>query len=119
MSTDRTFYTKQAVRETETGIEADLLFHAEHDLYNGHFPGNPITPGVCLVQSINDLVEDHYDGVQIKEVRKCKFTAIHNPNVVPNVKAIISVKQTDGELKASCSIEHDGQTYVKYQGTFA
>jgi len=67
MSTDRTFYTKQSVTKTETGIKAELTFHAEHELYKGHFPGNPITPGVCLVQSINDLVEDHFDGAQIKK----------------------------------------------------
>jgi len=119
MSTDRTFYTKQSVTRTETGIKAELTFHAEHELYKGHFPGNPITPGVCLVQSINDLVEDHFDGARIKEVRKCKFTAIHNPNVVPNVLAIINVKQVDGQLKASCVIEHEAQVYVKYQGTFS
>jgi len=33
-------------------IVADYTFRPEHDFYRGHFPGNPITPGVILVESM-------------------------------------------------------------------
>ena len=33
-------------------IVAAYTFREDHDFYRGHFPGNPITPGVILVESM-------------------------------------------------------------------
>lgn len=32
-----------------------IKLNREHAIYSGHFPGNPITPGVCVVQIAIDL----------------------------------------------------------------
>lgn len=36
----------------EAGIEARYTWRPDADFYRGHFPGNPITPGVLLVESM-------------------------------------------------------------------
>ncbi|MGI9038380.1 MAG: 3-hydroxyacyl-ACP dehydratase FabZ family protein [Gemmatimonadota bacterium] len=36
----------------EDSISARYRFKAEADFYRGHFPGNPVTPGVILLESI-------------------------------------------------------------------
>ena len=36
----------------EDGIEARYTFRPEHDFYRGHFPGQPITPGVILLECL-------------------------------------------------------------------
>jgi 3-hydroxyacyl-[acyl-carrier-protein] dehydratase len=36
----------------EDSIRARYRFKAEADFYRGHFPGNPVTPGVILLESI-------------------------------------------------------------------
>jgi 3-hydroxyacyl-[acyl-carrier-protein] dehydratase len=33
-------------------IVASYTFRPDHDFYRGHFPGNPITPGVILIESM-------------------------------------------------------------------
>ena len=33
-------------------IVATFRFREDHDFYRGHFPGNPVTPGVILVESM-------------------------------------------------------------------
>ena len=118
MKNSRSFYHSRGITRTESGIEAELLFDAEHDLYRGHFPNNPITPGVCLIQSLNDLIEGEYRGKQIAEIRKCKFTAIHNPNEVPVVTAKLKVVELDYGIRVSGDVSDSNQTFLKYQATF-
>lgn len=36
----------------EAGIEAGYTWRPDADFYRGHFPGNPVTPGVLLVESM-------------------------------------------------------------------
>ncbi|MDH3296709.1 MAG: beta-hydroxyacyl-ACP dehydratase [Gemmatimonadota bacterium] len=36
----------------EDSISARYTFRPEADFYRGHFPGNPVTPGVILLESI-------------------------------------------------------------------
>lgn len=33
-------------------IRAEYRFSEDHDFYRGHFPGNPVTPGVILVEAM-------------------------------------------------------------------
>ena len=34
-----------------------LNLNAAHEIYEAHFPGEPVTPGVCLVQMAGELLE--------------------------------------------------------------
>lgn len=36
----------------ENSIRARYTFRSDADFYRGHFPGNPVTPGVILLESI-------------------------------------------------------------------
>lgn len=33
-------------------IVATYRFRSDHDFYRGHFPGNPVTPGVILIETM-------------------------------------------------------------------
>jgi len=34
--------------------------NTDHDIYKVHFPGNPVTPGVCLFQMAEEILEQVY-----------------------------------------------------------
>ena len=53
----------------------------ESPVYHGHFPGYPITPGVCLVEIALELIEKmadqvgHDGKVQLVAAKNIKFTS--------------------------------------------
>src|SRR5690606_42091472 len=52
------FYrTEQITRTTDTSYRAAIRLNADHAIFRGHFPGNPVTLGVCMMQIIKDLCE--------------------------------------------------------------
>ncbi|MBQ0740088.1 3-hydroxyacyl-ACP dehydratase, partial [Aquimarina celericrescens] len=34
-----------------------ITINKNHKIFKGHFPGNPVTPGVCMIQIIKELAE--------------------------------------------------------------
>ena len=55
-------------------------------IYTAHFPGRPVTPGVCIVQMGKELVEDLLSGqrsapcrLDISKVKNVKFLSVISP----------------------------------------
>ena len=45
-------FIDEILRVDDDGIEATYTWRPDADFYRGHFPGNPVTPGVLLVESM-------------------------------------------------------------------
>lgn len=45
-------FIDEIVELDEEHIVASYRFRADADFYRGHFPGNPVTPGVILIESM-------------------------------------------------------------------
>ena len=51
------FFITKTINELENGYEAVLQCNPAHIIYQAHFPGNPITPGACIIQVADELME--------------------------------------------------------------
>ena len=50
-------------------------------IYQAHFPGNPITPGACIIQIAQELYEQLCGhSVEILEVKNAKFLKTITPS---------------------------------------
>ena len=39
------------------GLEVMIRLNPEHEIFRAHFPGQPITPGVCQIQMVTEISE--------------------------------------------------------------
>ena len=63
----------EPVRADDLGATVRLL--PESAVYRGHFPGYPITPGVCIVQIALELIEEMAgQAVKLVAAKNIKFT---------------------------------------------
>lgn len=63
-------------------------------IYAAHFPGNPITPGVCLIHMACHLVQDFFlQRLVLMQVVNAKFLAPLSP--ISNPEVFFRIKQAD------------------------
>lgn len=83
-------------------------------IYSAHFPGMPITPGVCQVQIIKELLEDYLNRtLTISGVKNAKFVSVLTPTEKPLRVSLSKIKQEDNQFKVQAVIADDDTTYAK------
>lgn len=113
------FYTYELKNREENQIEARLQIDAKHPLYLGHFPGFPVTPGVCQVQMIREILEREVGlPLMLTAAKQIKFTAIHEPGKEPSIYASISFSKSGDHLEAKAQLHCNEKIYLKFRGEF-
>lgn len=71
---------RKQLEEGFSGSQYELELIPSSVIYQAHFPGEPITPGVCIVQMGKELVEDALQQeLHISYVKNVKFLSILTP----------------------------------------
>ena len=80
------FYSVDNWSMTENTLSCTLSFNAGHPIFDGHFPGNPIVPGVCTIQIINELLERALgQKLRLANSSNIKFLQLITPGVHPEL----------------------------------
>jgi 3-hydroxyacyl-[acyl-carrier-protein] dehydratase len=100
-----------------TGI---ALLNPDHPIYQGHFPGNPVVPGVCQIQMVKELVEKAVDHpLRLTLSDNIKFLSMINPLENPRLEFRILLKPLSDRLfSATASIISRTTVFLKFKGEF-
>lgn len=83
-------------------------------IYSAHFPKMPITPGVCQIQMVKELLEDFTSKIlTIKGVKNAKFVSVLTPDTHIIKVALSNVTQDDNKIKVQAIIANDETLYAK------
>ena len=113
------FFKITSIENAEKHI-ASIELNPKHQIFNGHFPGNPVVPGVCLTQMVKEVVE-HITQKKLWMVTgdNLKFTAILNPGIQPNVILTVGIKNKEnGDLQADATVTAEGTSFFSFKGSF-
>lgn len=76
-----------------------ILINEKHEVFKGHFPGNPIMPGVCMIQIIKELTESiTQSSLIIQTLSNVKFMALINPEIHPELRIELDIITTEDDL---------------------
>jgi 3-hydroxyacyl-[acyl-carrier-protein] dehydratase len=76
-----------------------ILVNEKHEILKGHFPGNPIMPGVCMIQIIKELTEKiTQKTLMIQTLSNVKFMALINPENNPELRLELDITITEDDL---------------------
>ena len=113
------FFSINKIQETDKYI-VTIELNPAHAIFKGHFPNNPITPGVCLTQMVKESIEHITNKkLTLKQGSNLKFMAILNPEVHPVVNISIQLKEKEDQLLYADSQITGGETvFFTFKGSF-
>ena len=96
------FYTitNKSIDENQENYTFEIHVNSKHDIFKGHFPGNPVMPGVCMMQIIKEITQSIVGQKLFME--KCsnvKFLALINPDENPVLTLELKIMELDGKVK--------------------
>jgi 3-hydroxyacyl-[acyl-carrier-protein] dehydratase len=113
-------YTINTLQSENDGIEATITFNEKHPIFSGHFPGNPIVPGVVQVQIIKDLMEKHFkQNLLLYQAKNIKFLSIISPVNNSQVEVSLRIQSLeDNSMQVKANIKSGEITFMKFTGIF-
>ena len=86
-------------KTTDSKYVITILVNEKHEVFKGHFPGNPIMPGVCMIQIIKELTENITQStLMIQTLSNVKFMALINPEATPELRLELDIVTTEDDL---------------------
>ena len=106
------FFEVLTKESLENGFRCQVSLNAEHTIYQAHFPGNPITPGVCLLQMATELLEQHYgERLQLHTADAIKFRKPVTPDMRPTF-VFTGLNHEEGTLAVTVNVEDEDKAPV-------
>jgi len=113
------FFYVQSSSHTDGTIAAHLRLNAAHRIFKGHFPGQPVVPGVCMVQIIKEMLEAALGKtLQLRKADHIKFLAVIDPRKSIDVDAAIRYTCSEDHYEVTASLFKDETVYLKLRGNF-
>lgn len=92
--------------EHENGIvAAEVSFNATDAIFKGHFPGQPVVPGACMLQMEKELLEKAIgQHVQLRKAGNIKYISHITPDAVCIFRIQYVVKEDGYEVAGAISV---------------
>lgn len=100
--------TSKEASEDSSFFNIEIKVNAAHPIFKGHFPDNPVMPGVCMLQIIKEITGEIVDAkLFMQKCSNVKFLALINPEINDVLQMQMSISQ-NGEIvkvKSTTSFE--------------
>jgi 3-hydroxyacyl-[acyl-carrier-protein] dehydratase len=119
VSNDNLFKISKLVHD-EGLISASLDINKNCDIFKGHFPGQSVVPGACMLQILKDVLEKGLDvSLMLKKADHLKFIVMIDPVDTQKVILDIVYKFIDEvDVNITAKLMSGDVVCFKFQGRF-
>ena len=108
------FYTLFQHDVAPGSVKAKISINRMHKIFEGHFPGLPIVPGVCMMQIIREVMEITSEkSLKIASADNMKFLSVINPDQNSDVDVAITYTEDGGTFLVAATLFAGTVTFFK------
>lgn len=109
------FYSVISKLDTESGFEWRVQLNKDHFIYKAHFPNNPITPGVCMLQMCQEALSQHFGrDLRMLGAKNIKFLHVWSPLEYEMATFSFQLTETEGLIKVSVLVAEKEMSFAKF-----
>ena len=113
-------YHIKSMKCTGENLNATIEIICNHPIFNGHFPGNPVLPGVCSLQIIGELLSKNFNQqYMLVKSENIKFIGL----VIPSERTILQYEIIysiidDKKIAVKCNVTNNEKEVLKMEGSY-
>jgi 3-hydroxyacyl-[acyl-carrier-protein] dehydratase len=108
------FYTITDIQVSSDTIRAQIQLNPTHEVYEGHFPEQPIVPGVIQLQIVKEILEKvTHQKLLLGEMLFAKYLNMIAPDKSPILTFEIDFQKSEERIKISAVINEEGLVFTK------
>jgi len=112
------FYTILQTVPTPGVVKAKIAINKNHRIFEGHFPGLPVVPGVCMLQIVREIMEvDCGKELKLSQADNMKFLSVINPEQNNEVDLIVNYTVEEGKFSINATLFAGTVTFFKLKAT--
>lgn len=105
-----TMFEMKSLQVAENTIEATLGILPDNAIYKAHFIGRPITPGVCIMQIVQEVLEKAIGSrLLLEKAKNVKFLSLLTPDETQQV--CLTINYDPATLTAN-AVMKDNETVI-------
>lgn len=100
-------------------INTSIELNPQHKIFEGHFPGQPVLPGVCMIQIIKEVLALALGyQLQLKSSDHIKFLSMVDPRQSPVLELAINYTLNGDAVSVTATLTRDVVICLKMKGVF-
>ena len=105
-------------------IEADIVkvnirLNPLHPIFEGHFPGRPILPGVYMIQMVKEVVETWTEKkIRLVLGQDLKFLSVVNPEENTMIQMELKINREGEKIRIVAQLLSNAVVFFKFKGVF-
>lgn len=90
-----------------------VVLLSDCEVYEGHFPGEPVSPGVCNIQMIKECAEKIVGKpLLLSNLQQCRLTTLVTPLKHPQMEVTIHLEEMEDVYKLKATLGKGEKIYL-------
>lgn len=111
------YYTIEGREKAEGKAFFHIRLNPDCPIYQGHFPGEPVSPGVCNIQLLKELAEEVAGcELMMNHLNLCRLTTLVTPLTHPTMVATLVLEESSDGYKLHATLGKGEEIYLEMKG---
>ena len=107
-------------KDNPGSFKVTIELNDRHKIFKGHFPGNPVVPGVCMIQIVKEILSKLLNkNLYLSEGSNIKFISVIKPEINKILNIDYYIKQENDIFRVSALISFEEKIFFKFKGIFS
>ncbi|MDB4901329.1 MAG: 3-hydroxyacyl-ACP dehydratase [Mucilaginibacter sp.] len=113
------FFTFTELQTEGNIVKTNIELNASHPIFKGHFPDQPVLPGVCMLQMVKEIVEVYINKeTKLVKASDLKFLSFIFPDQNKLIQMELKLNIENEWIKADARLLDNAIVLFKFKGTF-